>query len=82
MGFFGLPRISNPCPYRLPLGHPLAGTDPKHLRSTSAYSDTEKHPGALFYFVAPVLEGISVVDADLNGGRGEGRTLAPPTRPI
>ena len=57
IGFFVLPRISIPCPYR---GYLLQydNNDPKHLRSMSVSPNSEKRIGGFIYTdVAPTLVG-------------------------
>lgn len=57
IGFFVLPRISIPCPYR---GYLMQydNNDPKHLRSMSVSPNSEKQTGVfIFSVVAPALDG-------------------------
>ena len=57
LGFFVLPRISIPCPYRGYLKQ-YDNNDPKHLRSMSVSPYSEKQSGVfIFSVVAPVLDG-------------------------
>lgn len=57
IGFFVLPRISIPCPYRDYLLQ-YDNNDPKHLRSMSVSPNSEKQTGVfIFSVVAPALDG-------------------------
>ena len=57
IGFFVLPRISIPCPYRGYLKQ-YDNNDPKHLRSMSVSPNSEKQTGVfIFSVVAPALDG-------------------------